>query len=416
MPGLSYKVRTTLTVWRQGLWRYRLTAAGGLLAVWGAATSLSELPTVVNAAVGAVGLVTAVLEIRSNRRSSALLEFHPRKTDEYRDVVEQLSAPDRIVRTATDVGAVLSRQTDQLLTGTVNAQIASGDFDLHQELRRYSFDFLARRARKGAMHNDPVLGLASDLPVDPASEPVTFRRAMYFDFVCSNLLAQNDAYSATHQMPVLSGRRLFIDRQGKLRPFAHSRLANTVGVSTLAFTSDGKLVLVKQTNDNVGSPGLFAPSGSGALEPKDLNTNNNNPLTVRSVVLNGAERELQEECNIKPEEIISSCVVGHARWISRGAMPEFSAVTLLNLTSDELMTRGIRRSERTFVHRVQTVRLNDPKTWDADRPLDMLSTDDRTQSSWPLALALSCLAERITDQHWPMREGLLDALNGQRRP
>jgi hypothetical protein len=228
---------------------------------------------------------------------------------------------------------------------------------------------------------------------------------MYFDFVCSNLLAQNDVYDAGRNLPVLAGRRLITDRHGHLRPFAESRLANTVGISTLAFTLDGKLVLVKQTKENVGSPKLVAPSGSGALEPKDFTTDHERPQ-LRDVLLNGAERELGEECNIKPADISFSCLTGHARWVSRGAMPEFCAVTLLNVTSEELRSRPVGRPERAFVLRVVTERLSPPDTWNADMPLDMLPENYKAISSWPLAFALSCLADRMLDHTWTMGKQL----------
>jgi hypothetical protein len=409
MPGLSYKARTTLTVWRLGLWRYRLTVVGVLSAIWGAATSLSDVPTPLNAGAGMLGLLLAAFEIRANRLSSAELEIDERRADQYDDLIGQLPPHDRVIRTATDVGVLLGRETDRLLTDAPEAKMAPEDFELHRDLKRYSYEFLARRARKGAMHNDPILGLASDIPVGTMAGPVLFQRAMYFDFVCSNLLAQNDVHDSVHQSPLLSGRRLFIDRRNRLRSFTDSRLANTVGVSTLAITTDGQLLLIKQTSDTVGSPGLYAPSGSGALEPKDLVDGDATP-TVCEVVLKGAERELREECNLGPDCVISSDVIGHARWISRGAMPEFAAVTLLNVTADEVTSRGIRRSERAFVHRVHPVRLSDPGTWNPGHPLDMLPAEDRTHSSWPLALALSCLADRITDQAWVMRKDLLKAL------
>ncbi len=394
-------------VWRRSLWRYRLTAAGVLLAISGAATSLSTPPKAFSATAAAVGLVVAASEIRANRRRAANLEFQARESDDYRDVLRNIPDEVRTVRTAAEVGIVLTRQTAHMLKNDIKAELTTGDFTLSPGLKRYSFDFLARRARKGAMHNDPVLGLASDLPSSFSTGPVRFRRAMYFDFVCSNLLAQNDIYDASHNIPVLAGRQLITDRHGRLRPFAESRLANTVGISTLAFTRDGKLVLVRQTADNVGSPGLFAPSGSGALEPKDMVFDLTDLPLLRDVILNGAERELQEECNIGPGDIVSSDLTGHARWISRGAMPEFCAVTLLNIASDELLAQPVRRPERPFVKRVETVWLSAPDVWDMDAPLDMLPQKVRSHSSWPLALALSCLAERLREEDWTMREQLL---------
>lgn len=410
MAGARLKVRTRLIVWWRRIWRYRLTAAGFTLALLGAITAVNEPPKVLGVTVGAVGLFVAGLEIRANRRRAAALRIQVRANDDYRDLDARAGARERIVRTPAGTGVVLRDETDHLLRGDVAVELAGADFELHRELKEYSLELLSERARRGAMHNDAVLGLGSDLPVAATAEPVILRRAMYFDFVCSNVLAQNDIEDVKRRVTLLNGRRLFINRVGELRPFAESRLANVIGVSTLAFTTDGKLVLVQQTNNTVGSPGLIAPSGSGALEPQDFPADDFAPTSLRDVLLRGTERELQEECNLAATEIIVSCLVGHARWISRGAMPEFCSVTLLDVPSHELQNRTVRRQESPFVQVVSTERLASAESWDPDSPLDMLPEERRPGVSWPLAFGLSCLAERIHDESWPMRKDLLRVL------
>ncbi|WP_143728208.1 hypothetical protein [Micromonospora cremea] len=305
------------------------------------------------------------------------------------------------------MGILLSRENSELRKRPLRAIIQSPDYRLPRDLRTWSLDYLSRRAKTGKIYNDQVLCLASDLLGD---DVVKLRAGRYFDFMCSNLFAPLDIWEAGRKSPVLRGRDLILDPDGQLISLKRSRLANLIGVSTLAFTTDGRLLLVAQTHDNIGSPGLLAPSGSGALEPKDVPANMAD-WTIQRIVSNGAERELREECHLKPSEIEGSSVVGHGRWISRGAMPEFCAVTLLRLTGDQMLDRSPRRVEQSYVHEFMPVSLAPLRHWDPSRPLDMLP-EHRQAISWPLALGLACLAECINDESWPLRKQLLTRLDG----
>ncbi|MFU8872839.1 hypothetical protein [Micromonospora sp. SL4-19] len=403
MLGTARKVRTTMTMWRRSLWRYRLTTAGVSLTLFGAATALRDLPRPISVAAAVAGCLVSAMDVRANRRRARMVRFQSRDSDTYRDVTSQSADLGPIVESAHDIGVLMARENTRLRKGPIRAEVDGSDYLLPRELKSWSFDFLARRARTAAMHNGPVLGLATDLPTEEDEATVMLRRARYFDFYGSNLLAPFDVWEAGRRMPTLRGRDLILDRHGRLRTFKRSRLANTVGVSTLAFTTDGQLLLVAQTKDNVGSPGLIAPSGSGALEPRDV-PRDHSRLTVEEIIVNGAVRELQEECNLKPGEVGESRVVGHGRWISRGAMPEFCAVTLLKLTSDQALDRAIRRVERPYVDEVMAVNLAPLAQWDPGRPLDILPDDARHAASWPLAFGLACLAECMNDESWPLRK------------
>ena len=133
-------------------------------------------------------------------------------------------------------------------------------------------------------------------------------------------------------------------------------------------------------------------------------------VSLQTIVVNGAVRELREECNLQPHEVGESLAVGHGRWISRGAMPEFCAVTLLNLTSDQAVDRALRRVERAYVHETMAFSLAPANTWDPGRPLEMLPRQHQHWASWPLAFGLACLAECMNDESWPMRTELLRRL------
>ncbi|MET7879486.1 hypothetical protein [Micromonospora profundi] len=401
-------MRTKLTIWRYRLWRFRLTTVGIVLASFGAATALVNPPRPVSVAAGLAGATLSFMETRANRRRSEELRFQPREGDKYKDVVDQSVALGPSIESARDVGIMLCRENAELRKRPIRAILQTPDYVLPRDLRTWSLDYLTRRAKTGKIYNDRVLCLASDLLGDDVAK---LRAARYFDFLCSNLLAPLDVWEVGRKSPALRGRDLILDPEGRLIPFRRSRLANIIGVSTLAFTTDGQLLLVSQTPENMGSPGLLAPSGSGALEPKDM-PHNMADWTIQTIVINGAERELQEECHLEANEIQGSAVVGHGRWISRGAMPEFCAATLLRLTGDQMLDRSVRRVERSFVHEVMPVSLAPVRLWDPRQPLEMLPRKHRDAVSWPLALGLACLAECINDESWPLRNELISRLAG----
>ncbi|MEU0549988.1 hypothetical protein [Micromonospora sp. NPDC005979] len=221
----------------------------------------------------------------------------------------------------------------------------------------------------------------------------------------SNLLAPYDVYEAGRDTRPMRGRDLILDHRGRLRRFADSRLANVVGISTLAFTLDGRLLLVAQTRDNVGSPGLIAPSGSGSLEPGDAAATVTAP-SLQEVIVAGALRELREECHLEPHEIAESVVLGFGRWISRGGVPEFCTVTLLKVTAEEVLRRAVLWRERPYVGEVLAVPVPTTTQWDPDDPLALLPAENRHSASWPLAFGLSCLTDCMTDEAWPQRAAL----------
>lgn len=414
MLGTARKAVTTMSIWRRSLWRYRVTTAGIALTSFGAATALDNPPTAVSVLAAAVGCLVSLLEIRANRRRARLVRFQSRDGDNYRDLSSQLGTLGPVIESAHDVGVVMTKECARLRSQPVRAELESSPYRLPRELKIWSFDFLARRARVAAMYNGDILGLASDLPSGDEDVVVKLRPGRYFDFFCSNLLAPFDVWETGRKLPLLRGRELVLDRRGQLMTFRRSRLANTVGVSSLAFTTDGQLILVAQAKDNVGSPGLIAPSGSGALEPRDV-PQDGTGLTIGDIALRGAERELREECHISSDEVEISMIVGHGRWISRGAMPEFCAVTLLQLTSDQVLDRAIRLVERPYVSEVMAVDLAPMTRWNPRKPLTMLPEEIRRSASWPLAFGLACLAQSIGDQSWPLRQELMKRL-GQETP
>lgn len=181
------------------------------------------------------------------------------------------------------------------------------------------------------MHGDP-------LPPGPRQPPpIRLHIARFFDGQCSNEMC---ALRITHRGTGAEfdpRHTLLTNADGRLRALAESVLADAVGISTLAVTADGQLVLVPQSRRNVGSPLLLAPSGSGSLSPTDLNDHRSQVL--QGIIRRGMERELREETGIRQDEIRTTSVVGFGRWLERGAKPEFFGITQLSATAEDLVER-----------------------------------------------------------------------------
>ncbi|MBQ0903906.1 hypothetical protein [Micromonospora sp. U21] len=369
-PGPTYR----WSIWRRGLWRYRLTTAGVGLATLSVATVVHNPPLALSVAAATAGALVSALEIRGNRRRARQFRFHPREGDDYRDITEQATGPKRVLENAHSTGIVRIAESARLRDLRIRCEVTPTSYLLGRDLRRWSFDFLARHARTAAMHNAAVLGLATDLPTGTDDRVVTLRPAQYFDFFCSNLLASYDVYEAGRDTLALRGRDLILDHRGRLRGFADSGLANVVGVSTLAFTIDGRLLLVAQTRDNMG--------------------------------IGGALRELREECHLEPHEIAESAVLGYGRWMSRGGTPEFCTVTLLKITAEQVLRRTVRWAERPYVGEVLAVHVPPTIEWNPEAPLTLMPAENRHSASWPPAFSLSCLTDCMTDETWPQRAAI----------
>jgi len=232
--------------------------------------------------------------------------------------------------------------------------VATIDVDLDAELDLTSSRFEMQRRRyrlPEALHElapyvlrnssegrAPFNGANVRLDVDidrsaiSAGESFSVRRGSFFTSLASNELTRWSLEEKSDPWD-FRGRFLF-EQDGTVQPLSRSQLGNGIGVSTLAITADDYLILVLQSKANQTSSGLWAPSGSGAMEPRDFG-GQRNPL-LRTAVLAGAERELNEESRIGSDQVLGGSVIGYSRWLDRGAKPEFYCVTALHTHSRDV--------------------------------------------------------------------------------
>lgn len=241
-----------------------------------------------------------------------------------------------------------------LLDGTVNRYLRTAavpvvvddePYHLPASLHEYAPYILRQVSRGKRTFNGTVLGLRTDpLP----GHPVHLRPASYFDGLCSNELCQFSLTNRATGKTLLVRDDELVDVTGRLVSLAESRLANGVGISTVAFTTDDRLVLVRQSELNIASPRLMAPSGSGSLEPRDHRVQ-----SLQATVAAGMERELMEEVGLAPEDIDGTRILGFGRWLERGARPEFFGLTRLRIDAAEAQRRRPKPRERGYSGRIE---------------------------------------------------------------
>ena len=205
-----------------------------------------------------------------------------------------------------------------LVSGPVDQAVASQPMDarLDEDLYRLpkslkaSARYVLPKVNYGRLvFNGKIIGMRGD-PLPPESSsppPIRLHIAEFFDAQCSNEMC---TLQVTHR----NGERDFDPRvelltssNGQLRTLAESILADCIGISTVAFTSDNALVVTRQSSRNIASAQLLAPSGSGSLDPRDLGAaSTGRPRRgeiLQDIVRRGMERELEEETGIRQDEI-----------------------------------------------------------------------------------------------------------------
>jgi hypothetical protein len=242
-----------------------------------------------------------------------------------------------------------------LVRESVPALLVSEPYRLPAELRATA-PYVLRAVTDGRfVFNGPVLGLCDDpVPADGDPRPVRLQKAGFYDHQCSSQLCGFRLRNRLTGEVYDARRRHLVGSTGHLTALSESDLANIVGVSTLALTSDGLTVLSSQSERNSASARLLAPSGSGSLEPRDVRALSGS-WSLQDLVIEGMERELREETGIPEGSVAKTTVVGYARWLERGAKPEFLGLTELTIAAAEVTGHGPRTDERFFTAGVLAV-------------------------------------------------------------
>lgn len=106
-------------------------------------------------------------------------------------------------------------------------------------------------------------------------------------------------------------------------------MSDHIGISTLAVTTDGYVIILHQNDKALTSTDRLTPSGSGSVDFSDLRPDSDFRETLKAA----AERELREETNLPAGRIGHTEVIGFYRDLGRGGKPEFCCLTRLNASS-----------------------------------------------------------------------------------
>jgi hypothetical protein len=305
--------------------------------------------------------------------------------------------------------ALVSDPIDEIVAGQpIQVQLDPEPYRLPKRLKG-SAPYVLREAKRGrVLFNGEIIGMHGD-PIPPGPippPPIRIHIARFFDAQCSNEMCNLQITHRSGEQDFDPRTELLVNANGQLRTLAESTLADCIGISTIAFTVDNELVVTRQTTRNIASPRLLAPSGSGSLDLRDLSPAESGagfqPIqTLQDIVRHGMERELCEETGIRPDEIIGTEVIGFARWLERGAKPEFFGITKLSVAAEDLRKqRRLTTDERlftagTFTIEVNLMRVGTELAGGTDLP-SVVSLHQRIkeQGSLPLLLALRTAALR----------------------
>ncbi|MEV6620513.1 hypothetical protein AB0M83_02955 [Amycolatopsis sp. NPDC051106] len=330
-------------------------AASGLGVVLGVVTILPSAVGVVLSVVAlGLGVATFTRDVRLLRRRWAGFAFTTIAAPFPTAELPPPSAypPSDYVAVPSRGTALVSAAIDRdLWTERHTITVAEEPYRLPPALKATAPHVLPLRARGRLLFNGPIVGMRGDpLPAAGARPaPIRLHRARFFDAVCSNELGTLRIVRADTGEEYDLRKAELTDTDGALRELGSSTLADLVGVSTVAFTTDGKLVTVRQSSLNAVSGLLLAPSGSGSLEPRDLRTPDGGPRrSLHTAVRAGMERELCEESGLRPQDVRGTKLTGFARWMERGAKPEFFGVTELAVDSTEVAARRPVSGERLY--------------------------------------------------------------------
>jgi hypothetical protein len=208
---------------------------------------------------------------------------------------------------------------------------------------------------------------------------------------------------------IWNGTDAFLNEDGGLKSFGETLTVNSLNCSTLAFSQDGHLMVVVQSEENYESAHMLGPSGSGSLDWSDIAASNADDLL--SLVEYGGKRELQEECSLdtngstRPAISCKVMVTGYTRWVHRGGQPEFYCIgkiyaperTIRNRKPEKyvkaIFTAGIESADWTMEHPQNEVRRI------CERYLTKcFNNDNQSPISYPLEHMLKHLIEACKNE------------------
>jgi hypothetical protein len=225
------------------------------------------------------------------------------------------------------------------------------------KLRQYVVERAINQGHR--IFNDPKVRLSSDID-SSLGETVRLQRTDYISSMMTDGIAFERIYDRTSDIPISDGYSFFLEElrgQPRLKSLLDSASSNQLGASTLAFSSDGFLVLTDQTERNQHSGGKLSPSGSGSFDWSDVEAEKGGDFIT--LVKKAAARELMEETGLDQDPNFDSAklvqdhlvIIGFTRLIHRAGKPEFFCLARIDKTMAEIGALVPKRRERKYTQK-----------------------------------------------------------------
>ena len=189
-------------------------------------------------------------------------------------------------------------------------------------------------ARCKEFYNDDKLCLSQDLLLN--SHEVFCHRGSYYDTFLTNQICSKAIQSNEDESELVSGVRYFPfeinDNKYTLQNINTSLMNNEIGVSTIGFTSDNRMLLWIQNKRAQSSGNLLVPTGSGSCDWENRKSVQHN--SFKDIIIDAMNLELWQESGGKRlhdthHKVGETRVLGYFRWINRGGKSEFVGITKL---------------------------------------------------------------------------------------
>ena len=397
----GYRLRGRLQTWRSVARRHRLRIVFigiGLvgIAFEALAGSRNGIVGVAGGILAALQVVQIMLDLREvDREGSRYFFGAPRDTSALDDV--RLS--DRYVgfeRFVAARGAALrSPQLDVALWDGADQRIALDPTPWAMPVlagRLLHFVLRQRQRSTDVVYDSAKVGLRTDLSVTalaPDAPPIRTQRTSYFASEVTNELTGRVILERGTDAVVYDGRSMAVAGD-VLRDLDEGALSNHIGVSTLAVTSDGFLILTLQSPGSAQDPTGLVPSGSGSADLEDAD----GVTTLAALVLAAMDRELAEECGL-PREAITTRLCGYARLLHRGGKPDLFGLSRLSVPLADV---HVVEAERAFVSTHRSVRLDRTDAAALRASLAAVADDAANGASFTLRLALRIVDDLLAER------------------
>lgn len=151
-----------------------------------------------------------------------------------------------------------------------------------------------------------------------------------------------------------------------IKSLGGSNFSDHIGVSTLLYTSDGYIFVLRQAANAGYNANCYMPTGSGSMDYTDFKKGED----LRQMVIRGAERELAEEASMKKtmrqeifKDLIETTVIGYYRDMERGGKPEFCCVSRIRKTMEDVRKYVHASEKETAKKSEEAILFKDKKTW-----------------------------------------------------